>query len=84
MKKLTMFQCNEADMTETGEQYCEYVWFRAKILAGVCTFEWQIKYLPVGRLTHDEDVADWSDDDIRQLAVQYQDVDPSLVEVFWE
>ena len=43
-----------------------YLWFKATVDCGELTFRYRLKDAVVdGGETHDEDVEDWSDDDIK-------------------
>ncbi len=71
-------------MAEEKEHY-EYV--RARICCGELSWEYQIKTpgAPQGRMSHDEDVSDYTDDDIKQLTRDMLDCpDDQEIEVIWE
>lgn len=71
-------------MSQESEQY-EYI--RATITEGELSLRYQIKGIPtVGRMTHDEDVSDYSDFDIVELVTNLLDVPPEqekIIEIDW-
>lgn len=65
----------------------QYEYFKATVLMGGeegILFEYQIAGLVPGSDLHHEDVSQWTNEDIIQLAVDLLNVDPELVQVIWD
>ena len=63
-----------------------YLWCKASVdmLMGTVQFTYQVAGLEVeGEQSHDEDVSEWSEEDIRQLAHDLLDVPKELVEIIY-
>lgn len=65
-----------------GKKYAAYEWFKARVNDGVLSFRYRIKGGKVdGSERHDEDVSEWTEQEIKQLAVDLFEIDPAKVEV---
>ena len=52
----------------------KYLFITAIVDCGSLHWEYQVEGLKEARVNHDEDVEDWSDDDIKDLTIRMLDV----------
>lgn len=64
----------------------DYEYVRATVTDGSLRIEYKIPGLVAGRQSHDEDVSEWTDDEIRDLVGRLLDVRKGLadtIDVIW-